>query len=320
MSDNEFTNQELQPFRTWMSRNTDLQESSRKMYSKYVARLDKPLNPTEKPEETINKLEAIVTNSPVKAAFKKYIKFKKETTELDLDDRKTIDFVRQQLEDINIKDQSGVTKEEIIKKYLTVDQAKSFQKEANSLEKSRFQVFASTKNENAGRFWREFKLLPYFLLETALRINECLKLRTEDLDFTEGDVMVRYGKGNQVRKVNFNQTKEKIKKFVEDFNIEANIFAYDREKHYWKIRYEMLRIGTKLYDRKVTPHWFRHSFATNWAIKRIKEGEGRGNIKEEIQEYLGHSDQKTTEQYIHAAKELEKDNIFEKHGSFDLEI
>jgi integrase len=45
----------------------------------------------------------------------------------------------------------------------------------------------------------------------------------------------------------------------------------------------------------------------------------KGEVKDQIREYLGHNDQQTTEAYIHAAEDLRRDNIYED-GEFELEI
>lgn len=111
---------------------------------------------------------------------------------------------------------------------------------------------------------------------------------------------------------------DRLQQIIADHDITGYLFSFDRGDDYWKIRYELIKAGNELFGLDVTPHWFRHSYATNWAIKELRKGRGKGDVKEEISDYLGHEDVKTTEVYLHAAKEIDRDNIYDEHGGFDL--
>jgi hypothetical protein len=64
----------------------------------------------------------------------------------------------------------------------------------------------------------------------------------------------------------------------------------------------------------------RHSFATNWVIKEYKKTGRWAEAKERVHAYLDHDQMTTTEAYIGAGKELERDNIFAEQGGFDLDV
>ena len=76
----------------------------------------------------------------------------------------------------------------------------------------------------------------------------------------------------------------------------------------------MMKKYTKLagIDRNITPHMFRHSFATYL----IEEGVDISCVKE----ILGHSSIKTTQIYVHVAIEKQAEILRNKHPRNRMQI
>jgi integrase len=230
-----------------------------------------------------------------------------------MDTRRKVNHVLAELDSWDPKRSEGLTKTDVIAQYLRVDEIQDFHTYIK--RNTRPREFRRSKRKTD-----EFKMLPLFLFETACRIKEALNLKVAHIDFEENKIMVHDGKGGKARPVNINDSAPLVKQHIEEYDITGDLFAIDRDStEYDLLTDKFKQVGEKLFGRKVTSHWFRHSFATNWAILRFEEGLPKGEVKDQIREYLGHNDQQTTEAYIHAAEDLRRDNIYED-GEFELEI
>lgn len=148
------------------------------------------------------------------------------------------------------------------------------------------------------------------LYATGVRASELVSLKSENL-FYQDRVIRIFGKGN----------KERIVPFGENAAIALKRYLNEKERMGYDLDYLFLNLrGGKLTSRslqrivekyskellsgkKVTPHTFRHSFATHLL--------SRGADLRTIQELLGHQSLSTTQKYTHiAAVELKK--IYEK--------
>lgn len=153
------------------------------------------------------------------------------------------------------------------------------------------------------------------LYSCGLRVSELVNMRFPDLYFDEGFVRV-IGKGNKQRLVPISDTAIK----------EINYYLQDRGKMIVKKGFEdvlfLNRRGTSLtrvmvfhiikeqtkmagVQKKVSPHTFRHSFATHLL-------EGGANLRA-IQEMLGHEKITTTELYTHIDRTFLRREILEHH-------
>jgi integrase/recombinase XerC len=179
------------------------------------------------------------------------------------------------------------------------------------------QVFQSieTAHEVAKEPWLALRdqALLYLLYGCGLRISEALALKVKDLS---QDFLIVRGKGNKERKVPLIET---IIKHISNylilcpFTLEENDFIFIGKQgkvlnpgvFQRQIRY--LRNQLNL-PQTVTPHAFRHSFATHI----LTNG---GDLKS-IQELLGHQDLKTTQKYtkIDAKHLLDVYNKTHPHG------
>ncbi len=155
------------------------------------------------------------------------------------------------------------------------------------------------------------------LYACGLRISELLKLRLSSVFYDEGWIRI-FGKGNKERIIPFgNEARKWLKKYINYIRPELKkknilkaedfIFLNARggplsRMGVWKIIQQYVK-SAGIY-KKVSPHTFRHSFATHLL-------EGGADLRA-VQEMLGHSDISTTQIYTH----LDRDYLKEIHKTF----
>ena len=127
------------------------------------------------------------------------------------------------------------------------------------------------------------------LYSCGLRVSELVSLRFTDVYFDEGFIKVE-GKGSKQRLVPISETAIK----------EIKNYLYDRNHVAVKKGFEDI-----LFKKNVSPHTFRHSFATHLL-------EGGANLLA-IQEMLGHEKITTTEIYTHIDRQFLRKEILEHH-------
>lgn len=189
-----------------------------------------------------------------------------------------------------------------------------------------------------------YKLVAQLLYGSGMRISECLNLRVKDIDFGMNHIVVRQGKGRKDRVTILPEVlKPQLEKQIaisrlrheEDLlngcglvympDALARKYPSGANSLTWKFVFfaqgvsadprsgEVRRhhLYTQTVGRNIKrgilaaniyqhagSHTFRHSFAT-----RLLEA---GYDLRTIQEYLGHSDVKTTEIYTHVVKQLQR--------------
>ena len=153
------------------------------------------------------------------------------------------------------------------------------------------------------------------LYSCGLRVSELTSLRYSDVYFDEGFIKVE-GKGSKQRLVPISETAiREIKNYLLDRNLVAVKKGYEDVLflsrrgtglsrimvfHVIKQHAEMAGI-----QKNVSPHTFRHSFATHLL-------EGGANLRA-IQDMLGHEKITTTEIYTHIDREFLRKEILEHH-------
>ena len=136
------------------------------------------------------------------------------------------------------------------------------------------------------------------LYSCGLRVSELCDLKLGDLFFAEGYIRV-IGKGNKQRLVPVSSiARSRIQLYMDvrqkEKQKEEVLFLNNRGKKLTRvmiftiIKQAAQRAGI---DKKISPHTFRHSFATHLL-------EGGANIRQ-VQELLGHENILTTEIYTH---------------------
>jgi len=147
------------------------------------------------------------------------------------------------------------------------------------------------------------------LYSCGLRVSELTELQVSDLFFDEGFIRV-IGKGNKQRFVPINsQTQKYINLYLRNNRslikiqkgFEDTVFLNRRGRKLTRVMiFTIIKNLTEEagIDKKISPHTFRHSFATH-----LLE---RGADLRAIQQMLGHESITTTEIYMHLDKSFLK--------------
>lgn len=141
------------------------------------------------------------------------------------------------------------------------------------------------------------KIILKLMYGCGLRRQEVCDLKTEDIDFIREIIFVK-GKGSKYRPLNPGmRLLNDMKKYKEDFNPGEFFIEGQKGGSYSGSSIEKIverateKAGIK---RKITPHMFRHTFATHHME--------RGTELRLIQEALGHASSKTTEIYTRVSR------------------
>lgn len=162
------------------------------------------------------------------------------------------------------------------------------------------------------------RLLIELLYGSGARISEIIKLRVEDIDFEEGFLKFK-GKGNKERETPIHQgCLELIKQYMKAYGItEGYLFPHksDKNKHMTRINayYTVKKVAdlAGVDPKIVSPHVFRHSFATHLL--------DNGCDIATVQEYLGHENINTTKIYAKVTK-VNKINSYKKYHPLTQKI
>jgi len=150
----------------------------------------------------------------------------------------------------------------------------------------------------------------------GLRISELLSLRLEDVFLDEMFVRI-LGKGKKERLIPLG---EKARRALIEYLKNGRIYFFEKNKKtpliflsksgkklsrmgFWKRLQSYLQIAG--IEKRVTPHTFRHSFATHLL-------EGGADLRA-VQIMLGHSDISTTQIYTHIDREYLKETLKSFH-------
>lgn len=148
---------------------------------------------------------------------------------------------------------------------------------------------------------------------TGARVYEISNIREDSINLNTGLIRLM-GKGGKERYVQISNTSilEVLKKYYDEneqaIKKSGYFFVNNRESRYTE---QSIRLMLKKYtkqagiERNITPHMFRHSFATYL----IEEGVDVSCV----QQILGHSSIKTTQIYIHIAAKKQAEILKEMH-------
>lgn len=118
------------------------------------------------------------------------------------------------------------------------------------------------------------------LYDGALRIAELMNLQVDDVDFDDGYLKITRKGGEEARRPVSDMTLKALRKYIG--HRKGKIFI----QPYWRLNYEIRKLGTQAGIRKLTPHQLRHARATD--LRR------QGVALEDIQEFLSHKNIQTT--------------------------
>lgn len=151
------------------------------------------------------------------------------------------------------------------------------------------------------------------LFATGIRISELCSLKPTDIDLESNNILI-YGKGAKERilQIGNREVISALATYQEIFKEDISACGYffvNRLNH--KLSDQSVRFMINRYaslagiDQHITPHMFRHSFATLLLEQDV-------DIRY-IQKMLGHSSISTTEIYTHVSNSKQKDILFHKH-------
>ncbi len=154
--------------------------------------------------------------------------------------------------------------------------------------------------------WRD-KAIFETLYSTGMRVSELVGLNVEDVDFISNIARVR-GKGKKERMVPIGEKAlEALKKYLEQRPMESQAMFLNRSNTRLTSRSICNIINKHVLKeamaQHVTPHMFRHSFATHLL--------NRGADLRSVQELLGHVNLSTTQIYTHLTTDKLK-SVYDK--------
>lgn len=158
------------------------------------------------------------------------------------------------------------------------------------------------------------------LFASGVRVKELCNIKKSDIDFSTYTMRI-LGKGDKERKVYFGNYA--ILLVMAKYIQHKKLVNYDNEyfllnKFGEKLSTQAVRNLVAKYkkiagiDKKVTPHVFRHTFAT----LLLEEGV---DVKF-IQEFLGHSSISTTQIYLHISEQKGREVLAERHPRSKIQI
>lgn len=178
-------------------------------------------------------------------------------------------------------------------------------------------------NEN-DKASRKFMLRDVAVIEvffaTGARVYEISNIRDDSINLNTGLIRLM-GKGGKERYVQISNTSilEVLKKYYDEneqsIKKSGYFFVNNRESRYTE---QSIRLMLKKYtkqagiERNITPHMFRHSFAT-YLIEEVVDVSC-------VQQILGHSSIKTTQIYIHIAAKKQAEILKELHPRNNMKI
>lgn len=160
------------------------------------------------------------------------------------------------------------------------------------------------------------KAIVELLYSCGLRVSELVNLRLSDIKWEDGFIVV-IGKGNKQRAVPLGHLAElQLKQYIEHIRMheaikrgsEDVLFLNNRGQKlsramvFHLVKQQAITAGLK---KHISPHTFRHSFATHLVEK--------GADLRAVQEMLGHVSITTTEIYTHLNREYVRQSILKYH-------
>ena len=148
------------------------------------------------------------------------------------------------------------------------------------------------------------RLIIELLYSTGIRVSELINIKLSDINFYNNEIKI-LGKGSKERIVIFNETcREALDKFIND----GRKKIYKKDNKYLFIGKNNGHISSKYVrdiinkikvkagvDGKISPHVFRHTFATDM----LNNGADLVSVKD----LLGHESLNTTSIYTHVTNE-----------------
>jgi len=257
------------------------------------------------PDAFLQKLEikryAYSTAKTYISCFEKFINYYKYKELIELNDQHIRDYlsylVQQKASDTYINQSINSIKFyyeivlEMPNRFYNVERPRKKERLPKVLSKKEIgQIIASVSN-------LKHKCMLSTLYSTGVRLSELLALEIKDIDSARMMIHIRNAKGGKDRYVHLSEKLlPELRKYFKKYRPRVYLFEgqgggkYSASSVSKIIKRTASKVGI---NKRVTPHMFRHSFATHLL-------ENGTNLRQ-IQKLLGHSSTKTTEIYTHIA-------------------
>ena len=126
------------------------------------------------------------------------------------------------------------------------------------------------------------------LMDTGLRIGELVELRVGDIDFTQGVLVVRHGKGQKQRAIPLTaRAGLALRRQAQGKGVRQRVVGGVNRRNLYKA---IVSVARRVGLEGLHPHSLRHYFGTQLAERGVR--------LEVIQDLLGHADPPTTRIYV----------------------
>ena len=151
------------------------------------------------------------------------------------------------------------------------------------------------------------------LYGSGIRVSELVNIKISDIDFNNKSILI-FGKGSKERLVSFGEPAlDAIKMFIDDgrkqYKIDSEYLIIGKNEEQLTTRRIEQIIGSLInktsIKMNITPHMFRHTFATHLL--------DNGSDLIAVQELLGHESLSSTEIYTHISNEHLRDVYLKCH-------
>ena len=151
------------------------------------------------------------------------------------------------------------------------------------------------------------------LYGSGIRVSELVNIKIKDIDFSNKTILI-FGKGSKERLVSFGEPAlDSIKQYINDgrkqYEIESEYLIVGKNEDQLTTRRIEQIIGELInktsIKMNITPHMFRHTFATHLL--------DNGSDLIAVQELLGHESLASTEIYTHISNEHLRDVYLKCH-------
>ncbi len=159
------------------------------------------------------------------------------------------------------------------------------------------------------------KVILEVLYGAGIRVSELVNIKLKDIDFDNKNILI-FGKGSKERMVSFGEIAyDSMKLFINEGRKE---YLEDKNSEYLIVGKNELKLTTRRIEQiiddlikrtsikmNITPHMFRHTFATHML--------DQGADLVAVQELLGHESLSSTEIYTHISNEHLRDFYYKCH-------
>ncbi len=159
------------------------------------------------------------------------------------------------------------------------------------------------------------KVILEVLYGAGIRVSELVNIKLKDIDFDNKNILI-FGKGSKERMVSFGEIAyDSMKLFINEGRKE---YLEDKNSEYLILGKNELKLTTRRIEQiiddlikrtsikmNITPHMFRHTFATHML--------DQGADLVAVQELLGHESLSSTEIYTHISNEHLRDVYYKCH-------